>query len=106
MCVFSLSKAKIILFSIDKMIEANVQDYWPYMTHIPNIAKVDEGQSDSRPRLYDPQSKQLMLVDTCAQVSVWPKRDYPDAKINNGMALQAVNGSKIPTFTESEFRTT
>ena len=82
---------------IDKMVEQRVEEYWPYMTHVPEVAKVDTNE-DSRPRLYCPVAKKWMLVDTCAQVSVWPKTDYEDATIDRNLALQAVNGTRIPTF--------
>ena len=65
---------------------------------MPEVGKVDEGNEDSRPRLLDPSANKWMLVDTCAQVSVWPRGDYKDATINKGLALQAVNGTRIPTF--------
>ena len=83
---------------LDRLIKENVQEYFPYMSHIPEIAEVDEGNEDCRPRLFDPQSKQWMLVDSCAQVSVWPRHEYQDAVLSNKLALQAVNGTKIPTY--------
>jgi hypothetical protein len=36
---------------IDKMMEQRIEEYWPYMTHVPEVAKVDTNE-DSRPRLY------------------------------------------------------
>ena len=82
---------------IDKLVESNAHKYFPY-TSLPGVAAVNEEGQDCRPRLWDPISKQFMLVDTCAQVTVWPKRDYQDATANKNLALQAVNGSRIPTF--------
>ena len=80
----------------DKMIEENVFDYYPYM-QIP-LGAVEKGnQGDIRPRLYDPATKRWMLVDTGAQVSVWPRQDYPEAEEDPTLMLVAVNKSKIPT---------
>ena len=58
---------------VENIIKERVQDYYPYMQHVPQIAELNEDKEDCRPRLFDPQSKQWMLVDSCAQVSVWPK---------------------------------
>ena len=46
----------------------------------------------------DPKSERWMLVDTGAVVTVWPKADFPEAKLNEKLCLQAVNRSKIPTY--------
>ena len=91
---------KVVENEVNNIIWENTQDYFPYMTHVPQpeVAELNEGQTDCRPRLFDPTSKQWMLMDTCAQVSVWPRGDYADATISQQIALQAVNGTKIPTF--------
>ena len=61
---------------VNSIIAKNVQDYFPYMTHVPQVAAIDEHNQDCRPRLFDPFTKQWVLVDSCAQVSIWPKDDY------------------------------
>ena len=54
--------------------------------------------SDKCPYLYDKQLKHWQLVDSCAAVSVWPTRLFPDAVLNKGVALQAVNQSRLVTY--------
>ena len=83
---------------VENLIMAKVEDYYPYMTHVPEVAKCDTNNEDCRPRLYDKATKQWVLIDSCAQVSVWPKQGYTDAKLDNKLALQAVNGTRIPTY--------
>ena len=82
----------------NSMIASKVEEYFPYMTHIPEVAKCDTNNDDCRPRLWDPSTKQWILIDSCAQVSVWPKGVYDDAVLDNKLALQAVNGTRIPTY--------
>ena len=72
--------------------------YFPYL-HIPQICSTGSSQDKNvRPYMKDPKSERWMLVDTGAVVTVWPKADFPEAKLNDKLCLQAVNRSKIPTF--------
>ena len=59
--------------------------------HIPS-------NNDKRPYLYDKQLKHRQLVDSGAAVSVWLTRLLPDAVLNKGVALQAVNQSRLVTY--------
>ena len=54
--------------------------------------------SDIRPRAYDKISKYWILIDSGAMVSVWPKRDFPEAIVDKKTALEAVNKTKILTY--------
>ena len=54
--------------------------------------------SDLRPRIYDYNSKQWLLVDSGAAVSCFPKSFFPAAKLNPNQTLQAVNGAVIKTY--------
>ena len=53
---------------------------------------------DFRPRIKDLNSGQFFLIDTGAATSVIPKSDDDDAPMDHKTGLQAVNGTKIPTF--------
>ena len=72
--------------------------YFPYL-NIPQICSTGSSQDKNvRPYMKDPKSERWMLVDTGAVVTVWPKADFPEAKLNDKLCLQAVKRSKIPTF--------
>ena len=69
--------------------------------HIDRIDKVAANQQallDTRPRVFDVNSKSWYLVDSGAAVSVVPRRWYPRSTPDAGRALQAVNGTRIPTY--------
>ena len=51
-----------------------------------------------RPRLWDSRSKSWALVDTVASVSAWPKCMFPDAKIDPGLMLKALNKTRMETY--------
>lgn len=48
--------------------------------------------------LADPSTKNNFLIDTGADISVLPKRLFPDAQIANNLVLFAANGTKIQTY--------
>ena len=82
----------------ENIIVNNGAQYFPYL-HIPQICSTGSSQDKNvRPYMKDPKSERWMLVDTGAVVTVWPKADFPEAKLNEKLCLQAVNRSKIPTF--------
>ena len=54
--------------------------------------------TDVRPRLFDHNSNQWMLLDTGAAISCYPRSYFPDAVVDHSRSLQAVNGTKIATF--------
>ena len=77
------------------------QIYWDDLVTAAaqQIAETEEIESqDVRPRVKDLNSGQFLLVDTGAQISVWPKSLCPEAKLDESKGLQAVNGSKMPTY--------
>ena len=56
--------------------------------------------SDFRPdfKLFDKKSGRWLLLDTGACQSIWPRSDFPLAKLDQSKSLQAVNGSVIETY--------
>ena len=54
--------------------------------------------SDQRPRFIDSNSKLSILLDTGAQVSLWPRKKFDDATYDPSKKLQAVNGTRISTY--------
>ena len=61
-------------------------------------AESDPGDHDFRPRAKDLNSNTYFLVDTGAAVSVYPRSMVTNAKCDVTRGLEAVNGTKIPTF--------
>ena len=51
-----------------------------------------------RPRFVDANSGLSILLDTGAQVSLWPRRSFRDAIYDPSKKLQAVNGTRISTY--------
>ena len=89
----------------EKMITSaldNVADLFPYIDdiwHLPgNEIYTTTADFDIRPRIWDSRSKSWVLVDTGASVSAWPKCMFPDAKIDPGPMLKAVNKTRIETY--------
>ena len=62
------------------------------------IAQADKDKYDFRPRVKDLISNSYFLIDTGASLSIYPKRLCPDAKLDEGKGLQAVNGTTMPTY--------
>ena len=58
--------------------------------------------TDIRPRAFDQISKEHLLIDSGAQISVWPRSRFPEAKLDPYVSIQAVNKSKIETFGKKE----
>ena len=58
--------------------------------------------TDIRPRAFDQISKEHLLIDSGAQISVWPRARVPEAKLDPYVSIQAVNKSKIETFGKKE----
>ena len=61
-------------------------------------AAASEAASDFRPKIKDFISGKLILIDTGAAKSVWPRTDYPGAIKDTHKALKAVNGTFLPTY--------
>ena len=55
-------------------------------------------KSDMRPRFIDATSGVSILLDTGAQISLWPKHKFKDAIYDPSKKLQAVNGTRISTY--------
>ena len=53
---------------------------------------------DLRPRLLDRASGLSVLLDTGACVSIWPRNKFRNVKLDPNKHLQAVNGTRIPTY--------
>ena len=68
------------------------------------IASWQEGikNKDIRPRVQDQISKEWLLVDSGAQLSVWPRNRVPEAVIDPYISIQAVNKTKILTYGKKE----
>ena len=81
---------------IDKIMVEDGETF-PHTT-LPTNACKEGMEEDTRPHLLDPATQHWQLVDTGAVVSVWPKKDYPDAICTPNMLLEAVNGSRLCTF--------
>ena len=58
--------------------------------------------TDIRPRAFDQISKEHLLIDSGAQISVWPRTRVPDAILDPHITIQAVNKSKIETYGTKE----
>ena len=69
---------------------------------ISSAETIDPIEHDYRPRIKDKNSGRFFLIDTGAALSVIPKSMVADEvaglKQDEGSALQAINGSKVPTF--------
>ena len=55
-------------------------------------------KSDMRPRFLDVVLDLSILLDTGAQISLWPRARFPDAQYDPSRQLQAVNGSRMATY--------
>merc|ERR1712012_722941 len=53
---------------------------------------------DLRPRFLDANSGLSILIDTGAQISLWPRNKFKDATYDPTRKLQAVNGTRISTY--------
>ena len=58
--------------------------------------------TDIRPRAFDQISKEHLLIDSGAQISVWPRARVPEATVDPSVTIQAVNKSKIQTYGKKE----
>ena len=68
-------------------------------THQPDPpGTTTPGKYDMRPHVYDRVSQAWCLVDSGAQLSIWPRTYYPRATKNARPCLKAVNGSPIDTY--------
>merc|ERR1712212_133356 len=50
------------------------------------------------PRAFDQISKEHLLIDSGAQISVWPRSRVPEAKLDPYVSIRAVNKTKILTY--------
>ena len=57
-----------------------------------------EYKDDVRPKLYDLNSKETILIDSGAAVSIWPRRQFSNVTADPTTFLKAVNGSKLKTY--------
>ena len=53
---------------------------------------------DLRPRVYDYNARDWLLLDSGAAVSCYPHTAFPGAALDTTKRLQAVNGAEIKTF--------
>ena len=82
------------------------QEQWDKQVKLAalHIARLDKQQQnahdnqDTRPRIFDINTKSWFLVDTGASVSIVPHSWYPRNQPDAGRALQAVNGTRIATY--------
>ena len=81
---------------LDQIVLDNAADYLPYIS-MPIIGAARVVGRDVRPRLFDPTTQRWMLLDSGAMCTVWPLKDYPGAKVDPMVSLEAVNKTKIPT---------
>ena len=83
-----------------------IAEYHPYLPEPPEIMWAVEAANwqdgcqgkDYRPRIYDGESKRWILNDSGAMISVLPKKEYPEAKFDPDVTIEAVNKSKICTY--------
>ena len=61
------------------------------------VAQLDSA-TDWRPRIKDQKSGRWALIDSGAAISCWPRKDFPQRTKDHHRALQAVNGSTVPTY--------
>ena len=61
-------------------------------------SNTDTADHDFRPRIKDLNSGICFLIDTGAALSVFPKSDDHSEPMDENKGLQAINGTKIPTF--------
>ena len=52
--------------------------------------------------MYDKVEGLWLLLDTGAAVCVWPKKNFPRAKLDRSVTLQAVNKSRFQTYGTQE----
>ena len=57
---------------------------------------------DFRPKMQDKLSGKFILVDSGAAASCWPVKQFPSAKLDQSVSLQAVNGATLPTYGTQE----
>ena len=78
--------------------DKQVQKAALHIARLDKVAANSANSQDSRPRVYDANSKTWILVDSGAQVSIVPHKWYPRTTPDAGRALQAVNGTRIATY--------
>ena len=59
-------------------------------------------KTDKRPHTWDKTSGAWCLVDSGAQLSIWPRELCPDTKKDKEPRLKAVNGTPITTYGDFE----
>ena len=57
---------------------------------------------DIRPKMFDKAEGLWLLIDTGAAVCVWPKKRFPQAKVDKAVTLQAVNKLRFQTYGTQE----
>ena len=62
----------------------------------------DDLKKDIRPQVQDQIKKEFLLLDSGAQLSVWPKSRVPGAVLDPYVSIRAVNKSKILTYGKKE----
>ena len=67
---------------------------------VASICSADavSSKADLRPRLLDQSSGLSVLLDTGACCSIWPRAKFKNTKPDHNRQLQAVNGTRIPTY--------
>ena len=88
-----------VQMAIESIETEAVQEFFPFMT-APQMAEIDDKLDtsvDIRPRIFDRISKEHILLDSGAQVSVWPKTYFKSPEIDS-LELKAVNKSKLSTY--------
>ena len=73
-------------------------DFYPRLPTHSAIDDTDFLDDDIRPKFFDNVTKQWVLIDSGAMVTVFPHTMYPNAKPDKKPLLQAVNGTVIDTF--------
>ena len=79
-----------------KMSGNTVVDHWK--SQLMLYAAQNSIKYDIRPKAQDKISKEWLLIDSGAQISIWPKSKFPSAEYDPNMSIQAVNKSKIVTY--------
>ena len=86
------------------VLDFDIDEFYPKLPE--HLYAYDSPQfvNDIRPRFLDGISKEWLLLDSGAQVTVVPKKMYPSAQPDMRSAIQAVNGARVQTYGKSPIK--
>ena len=69
-----------------------------YLSHIAGTTWQSLYGNDIRPRVEDKNTKEWLLIDSGAMVTVYPRKRYPTAVPDKNVSIKAINRTKIQTY--------